>query len=168
MIYFIPFTRFEFRLYRSAVEVEKQLSELVGPRMLIRKTIFSKRVEGLPFHGTVENGRFNFKRVIYYRNSYLPVISGDIHDDLGMIRVAGRMHPHWLVMVLSLAFMLVFVVSSFVPFFINGKLDQLIPMLGPVIGLLAVFYLAVMAFFNYEANKAYRLLQELFQEGGDL
>lgn len=168
MIHFIPLSRFSYRVYGSPAEVEGRLKELVRPRLLWRKSFLSKREDGPPFHGVIENAQFKFRRVIYYRNSYLPVISGRITDDLGSVTVSGRMHPHWLVLLLSFGFIAIFITSFFLPFFANDNVEQLRPMLAPIAGMLFLFYIAIMAFFNYEAHKAAALLDAHFKGGSEL
>jgi hypothetical protein len=167
MIHLIPFARFEFISYRSAGKVEAQLAELVDPSRMGRPSILSKRVEGPPFHGMVAGGTFNFRRTIGYRNSYQPIIVGTIQEEAGAVHIKGRMHPHPLALALTVLLLGWFLVAIVAPYFSQDNAAQLMRFLPTAIAIALFLYLATMALFNYEANKALGLLRETFGEQGD-
>lgn len=156
MILFIPYTRFTIKTYLQAYEAEQQLAAHVEPRKfrwgLSRNHKF--------FQGTVGNGKFTFTRIIHYRNNFLPVVIGKIHDDLDTTRIEITMRANYL----AAALMVLLIFMLFGGFFIGSSMavkDMLI-----FLSFLTLFYIVTMAFFNFEANKARRYLKDIFQAGG--
>lgn len=121
MILLIPYTKFTLKTYLSAYETEQRLAAHVEPRKMRWGLSRNHKF----FSGTLENGKFNLNRIIHYRNSFLPIIVGQIHDDLDT----------------------------------NGGAFPIAAFFGFII----LFYGISMTFFNYEANKARRHLEEIFQ-----
>lgn len=152
-------------------EVEYQLSEHIELRKLphVWQPYSLKYFTGLRrlwhshehkyFIGTLTNGNFNINRIIHYRNSLLPVIIGQIGDDLGMSRIEITMRLSYFVGIILTAFWL-FTFSGFL-FSPQTGIDK-----GGAItflGFFILFYGVMMGFFNYEVNKARRYLEEIFQ-----
>ena len=114
------------------------------------------------FTGTIENGKFNINRIIHYRNNFLPIIIGQIHDDLDTSRIEITMRLSYFILASWLC-------SS--PFGHSCPFGFLIsPETGGgtisftlFFGFLFLFYGISMIFYNYEVNKARRHLEEIFQ-----
>ncbi|MCA9975715.1 MAG: hypothetical protein KC413_08185, partial [Anaerolineales bacterium] len=134
----------------------------VKPRSLIRaRWVFSKIDPTVPFEGTVENGRFNINRIINYRNSFLPIIVGQFHDDLGFTRIEITMRLHYFVMAFMGIWFFTFCPVGFM-FFVSDDMGR-----GEFIilffGFILFFIFMILATFNYEANKARRTLEEVWE-----
>lgn len=74
------------------MEVEGRLADNVEPRKITRWSIFGKREEK-PYQGEVNGTRFKIERIIHYRNSFLPVITGQISTHLDKTVISVRMRP---------------------------------------------------------------------------
>lgn len=116
---------------------------------------------GRPFIGRVEDGRFKFYRVITGRNSFLPIISGEIVSAEGGAELRGVMRLSLSVAVLmavALAIWSSLAFNRFPSTVQTGDVEEAI--LACVI-LLFFIGLAVLAFLT-ERRKAMRLLSEAF------
>ena len=158
MILLIPYTKFTLKTYLSTYEAEQKLAAHVEPRKLRWGLSRNHKF----FTGTLENGKFNLNRIIHYRNSFLPIIVGQIHDDLDTSRIEITMRLHYFVMVFMALFLLfwLFITGSF--FLPSDVGDGGAFPIATFFGFIFLFYGISMAFFNYEANKARRHLEEIF------
>ncbi len=163
MILLIPYTRFTIKAYLQAHEVEQRLAAEVEPRQLFRWG-FSR--DHKFFAGTVENGKFNINRIIHYRNNFLPIITGQIHNDLNTSRIE---------VTTRLSYFIIGFMALFIPFWAFISFGFLVsPETGNggagsftlFFSFLILFYGISMVFYNYEVNKARRYLEEIFQAGG--
>jgi len=165
---FLPFERFTIKTYLNPEEVQQRLADVVEPKQWIRSP-FSKN--HLPYQGNINGNRFEISRIIHRRNSFLPVIKGEIKPDLGGSSVEITMHPHFFV----IAFMVFWFGSVFLILF--GSVGALIAalfqpngdgmvsvgvLLAPL-GFIAFGYLLVNGSFQFEAVKSKRFFQELFE-----
>lgn len=149
MIRLIPYQRFEIKTRFSPNVTLGKIAELVESRQLIR-TPFAK--DHKPFEGELQGFSFKISRIIHYRNNFLPILIGEIQDDLDatsvkiMVRLnllASFLIPGFL---LAPIFLTIFAVETF-----NVGLAWLI---------YAFIYLAIMASFNFELNKAKKILEK--------
>ena len=158
MILLIPYTRLTIKTYLQAYEAEQQLAAHVEPRKLRWGLSRNHKF----FTGTVENGKFNLNRIIHYRNNFLPIIIGQIHDDLDTSRIEITMR---------LSYFIIGFMALFIPFWAFMSFGFLFsPETGSgavsftlFFGFLFLFYGISMIFYHYEVNKARRHLEEIFQ-----
>jgi hypothetical protein len=157
MVLVIPYARFTLKTYLPAYEAEQRLAAHVEPRKLRWGLSRNHKF----FAGTIENSKFNINRIIHYRNNFLPIIIGQIHDDLDTSRIEITMR---------LSYFIIGFMALFIPFWAFMSFGFLFsPESGNIIsftaffGFLALFYGISMIFFNYEINKAHRHLEEIFQ-----
>jgi hypothetical protein len=107
-----------------------------------------------PFRGTVQEGRFKFMRIIWYKNSFLPVIFVQIHPGtFGGTIVRIRMRLNFV----ATAFMLVWFGMGSWPLF-RASADRLL------LGMQTFGVLLVLSGFVPEARKAGRLIREALSE----
>ncbi|MCB8966977.1 MAG: hypothetical protein H6660_08775 [Ardenticatenaceae bacterium] len=160
MFFLIPYTRFTLKTYLNAQEAERRLAERTRARRWLR-SFLSKPDPSQPFEGVVENGRFNINRIINYRNSFLPIIVGQFHDDLGFTRIEITMRLHYFVMAFMGIWFFAFCPVGFM-FFVSDDMGR-----GEFIilffGFILFFIFMILATFNYEANKARRTLEEVWE-----
>jgi hypothetical protein len=162
MLLLIPFTRLELKTYLDAENARQRLAAEVEPRSVFSRSLW--RRDHRFFAGKVEeNGRFQINRIIHYRNSFQPYIYGEIVNELDTTRIKLRLHPHPVVMILMPIFLGVFFFTFVGAAFFSGDLAQNLWIAWPALGFLIFFYIIIVGFFNFEANKARQKLGEIFQ-----
>jgi hypothetical protein len=162
-----PFERLTIETPLRPEEARQRVAEVIEPRRMFR--FFSGNHK--PYQGELNDYRFEVTRIIHYRNSFLPVIKGEIRPGLGGSVIDITMHPHIFVIV----FMMIWFGIAGSIFFgmfctvlvtiweskgenIEGLLGLLLPM-----GFLMFGYLLVMGGFKFEAVKSKTFFQELFR-----
>ena len=149
MISLIPYQRFEIKTRFSPNVTLGKIAELVESRQLIRAP-FSKNHK--PFEGELQGFSFKLSRIIHYRNNFLPILIGEIEDDLDATSVKITVRPNLLASLLipgllfAPIFLTIFAVETF-----NVGLAWLV---------YAFIYIAIMASFNFELNKAKKILNK--------
>ncbi len=163
MILLLPYTRFEFTSRLTVSETSHRLESQTDPRSIWGGYSFLNRNKPKPFSGRVEESKFNINRTIRYRNSFLPVIVGQFHDDLDRTRITITMRLHHLVTGFLVFLPLFFMATVLGIGFGSGELGDFL--LGGAMtgGFMLFFYLIIMLFFNYEAKKARRMLAEMWE-----
>ena len=103
------------------------------------------------FEGQVSADGFHLRRIIGYRNSFLPVVDGVVHATGRSSRIEVRMR----------LFMFVIV---FVALWTIGVGGSLFTAFWPLsVAMLVFMYALVMGAFWYEATKQERVLRQIFQ-----
>jgi hypothetical protein len=103
---------------KFSLETTKTREEVV--RLLKSKTsskkIFwcSRSSEGNYFYGEINQNSFKIRRIIWYRNSFQPIIRGNIVELTSGTRVEITMRPHWFVIAFT-TILLYFLFSAFAP-----------------------------------------------------
>lgn len=93
---FLPYDRVTYKTYLRPEEVQQRLENSIEPTK-IRWFSFRKEAHK-PYQGTLTWPTFNIHRVIFYRNSFLPMIRGEVQEEMGQTVVTVTMHPHVLVL----------------------------------------------------------------------
>jgi hypothetical protein len=158
-MWLIPYRTFSIETHLTPSEALTRLEAAVEP---VRRFRWSRPERA--FEGVLDGYLFDLRRVIRYRNSYLPCIRGTIQESGTGARVTGTMRPHGL----ALAFMIFWL--GFVGLFcILGVIEALHGRFQTLLvgfGFLAVGIGFPLACFLPEAHKALRLLTEIV-EGSD-
>jgi hypothetical protein len=166
----LPFGNTTYYSHFSSEQIKLKLAEKITP---IDPTIklaslgyYKKRAElskKYPYEGVVEGNTFNINRIIGYRNSFLPMINGNIIQDGegSKIEVKLKMHPFVLVFMvvwfISVIFICLAVIASL--FFSNEfEPKSLLVFLFPIFGI-ALLYVG----FTPEKKKIGTFLEQLFQ-----
>ena len=127
------------------------------------RKIFSQRTESY-FLGDVDYGTFQIRRQTYYRNSFLPRITGTIEPYIGGSRVRVKMKPDMLVIIFMCMWMGFAALGGIVMISVGSKTNldsvSLIPF-----GMFLFGYLLMMGAFKFESIEATRKLAEIFQGG---
>ncbi|MRI00031.1 hypothetical protein GH721_05720 [Kriegella sp. EG-1] len=158
----IPSRKIELVTSLSKEEVEKILIE----NMQAKKGIefgFSKRTNQKLFEGTYYHGQFNIQRVINYRNSFIPKITGKISSGVGGTKIIAELKMHGFVIVFMVFWMGGVSLASIGAIYsmINNGINDffsLIPIIMLVFGGGMVYF-----GFKYEADKAVRELKRIFK-----
>jgi hypothetical protein len=155
----LPYERLTIETTLAVQEAQRRLADAVEPRKAVRWPFQPK---GKPFQGSIAGEQFKISRVIGYRNSFLPQISGQIRQGLqgATIEVTLALHP--VVMIFMAVWLLgvgcaaLAIVSAGIN---SGKFEAsgLIP-----IGMFIFGILLCTLSFNVEAAKAKSLLKQLF------
>jgi len=156
---FLPYTKYTIKTGLSPQEAEAQLNQITDKR----KLRFGLSRNHKAFEGKVENGRFNINRIIHYRNSFLPIVIGEIKDDLDVTRIEITMRLHLAVLVVLVLSLIIGTVGT-VMTLIGAEWMDVLAAAGVFVFILGLFYVITMAFFNYEVNKAKALLAEIWPE----
>jgi hypothetical protein len=87
---YLPFEKFTLTTKLSATELHNRLSKNVGFNSAF-SDLFYKSGPEMPYFGKVEAENFKIRRNIRYRNSFLPVISGQVSSFAGKTTIDIKM-----------------------------------------------------------------------------
>ena len=155
----LPYERLTIETALTIEEAQRRLAEAVEPRKYGR---WSLKASSKPFEGSVTGEQFQISRVIGYRNSFLPRISGHIRQGPGgaTIDLTLALHPAVLIFMavwlLGVGCAAVAVMSASLSAG-TFELFGLIP-----VGMFVFGVLLCTLSFNFEAAKAKSLLKQLF------
>lgn len=154
-MWLIPFEQFEIKTSLKSGKVRKKLEGVIEPRDYARRSR-----EHTFFEGTLEQKSFNIRRILHYRNSFLPVILGTIQEksDYTSIHVRMRLHGVVITFLVIWLFIVVTTLSGFVfnPAIFEDRRLSVMLFFIPLTYVISIF------FFQREARKARRYLEELF------
>jgi hypothetical protein len=160
MIPLLPYKRLVFESQFSKEEIIRRLLAEVASRRL-SFGIFENRIE--KFEGEVSETGFKISRILRYRNSFRPVVEGEFFPLVKGVRIEVRMRLQMIVMLFSIVWL------SFVAVGAGAIIFQIISTGGFATGMfipfgMLLFYLLLMTIgFGVEANKASRLLSDIFE-----
>ena len=89
---YLPFESYVLTTQLSPQEVYKRLSDNIEPRKMYRFFTFDKQPTK-PYEGEIAVHSFRISRVINYRNSFLPIINGEILSFFGQTQIQIKMKP---------------------------------------------------------------------------
>jgi len=168
---YLPLEKYSLSTNLTKEEVLKRLSEKVAPRTR-SISFFSYNIK-LPYMGEINGNTFQICRSIQYRNSFLPLISGEITTYLGKTLINIKMRPEKFVLVFMIFWLgivgivcLVIIGAAIIDF--NRILTKGIPAPASIPFVMFLFGCLLTHFaFKLEANKSKKFLEELF-EGKEL
>ncbi|NRS87568.1 hypothetical protein HNQ02_000475 [Flavobacterium sp. 7E] len=120
-----------------------------------------------PYIGKIDNNSFEIKRAINYRNSFLPKINGEIHNDSSGSRINVTMNVVVMVKVFMLIWLSVVIVGCLVTTYIiifnnglnsEGGFFMLIPYFMLLIGVIMISF-----GFKIESKKSIKDLEEMLK-----
>jgi hypothetical protein len=160
----LPYERFKIRTNLGKPELLERLADSIEPRVFFRS--FKGNVS--PFEGSIEGSHFEINRILRYRNSFQPMISGDIASDNTGCSISITMNLHIIVLIFMIFWLFttgIFFISELGPFFTSlqqtGTVD-----LGLLVtaGDMFLFGYALMQVcFKIESSISKKFLRELFQ-----
>ena len=158
----LPFEKITYRSRLSEEEIIDRLHDLVETEDFFAYS-WSLKTPDHRYQGQIDGSEFKFHRIIFYRNSFLPVIVGNVEQgpDGGTI-IHVKMRLHYLVMVFLaylIQFWSIFFIYSLREFYDsqNSTWES-----NPILILLAI-YAVILLGFKIEANKDKEVLCELFE-----
>jgi len=130
---------------------QQEASEILKSKVTIRKPFeIAFRKPKTPYQGEIQNNRFKVSRVIHYRNSFLPNITGEITSKGKGSKIKISFGLHIFVQI----FLIVFVLFSFIPFFTfrYAEVDNFSLLFFPFFFIL--FFTIIYLTYNYECKRA--------------
>ena len=158
---FLPTENITYKTKLKENEIVDRLSNIIEPEKTFRFEIFGNSSTKL-YEGKINNLTFDIKRIITYRNSFIPRISGVINHDFDGTTIKVKMRLH--------IFVIIFICiwSSGVGLGCLAVLTSLLadgtfhPATIIPFGMLIFMYVLTMGAFKYESNISKKGLQELF------
>lgn len=159
---FLPIENLTFRTKLSKSEIIGRLAGNIEPERIFRFSMFSGK-SSKSYEGQIKGDSFDIKRIITYRNSFLPRITGVMEtDSYGMtIKVKMRMH---ILVIFFICFWCGGVILAGV-FILTNSFDGSAfnpAALGPF-GMLLFAYGLTIGGFKYESGKSKKDLQKIFE-----
>ncbi len=175
-MFFIPYGHKQIKSKLKVDEIERRLKSQLDPHSIISGMF---RGDHKYFQGNINNGEFKISRIIHYKNSFRPVITGKVQSEIdhNVIDLTLRLDFAVLAVFLfitlgfasevlmpTISFMLQSWFSGqpieFMQYLPNGSWLNLILSSA---GWILFLYLFMMIPFNIEAQKATKYLDELFE-----
>jgi hypothetical protein len=160
---YLPFENITYTTNLSPEEVVERIQGIIEPNKTFRLTGIFGNSNHKPYEGTINRNSFSIKRIIGYRNSFLPRITGEIVSNFKGTKIEVKMRLHILVLI----FMFIWcggVGLGFITFLTssinNGTFDSAI--IVPF-GMLAFGYGLTTGGFKYESIKSKNYLAQLFK-----
>ena len=155
----LPYEHLTIETTLAVEEAQRRLAEAVEPRKNVRWPFQSR---SKPFEGSITGEQFAISRVIGYRNSFLPRISGRIHQGStgATIDITLALHP--VVMIFMAVWLLGVGCAGFAVMNVGFRAGTFEPSSLILIGMFVFGVLLCTLGFNFEAAKAKSLLKQLF------
>lgn len=156
---FLPFENITYKSRLNENDIIDRLIEVTEPEKTFR---FGKKGNGKTkyYEGQINGRTFAIRRIIDYRNSFLPKISGVIFHDNNETTIKVKMRLNVYV-IIFLCFWCVFLSSFFIIDLINQA--QFDSSTLSSIGMIFFAYLLTTMGFKLESNKSIDDLQEIFK-----
>ena len=158
----LPIDTITYRTKLSEDEVIRRLTASIETEKKVR-SIFASSPITKPYEGKIDSNQFTIRRIIRYRNSFLPEIAGTIQQGIGETLVRVKMHLH----IYTIIFLGLW--CSMVGFFCLGSLLRIMngtkltsAELKPF-GMLLFAYVLTMVAFKYESIKSKKQLRTLVE-----
>jgi hypothetical protein len=166
----LPFEDYLIKTNLSVEEINFRLNENIAPKS---KSIFSSFYKNAtkPYEGYIYSNKFSISRIISYRNSFLPKITGDIFTLEGLTNVRVKMETNRMMLMVwyLLTFIFFPIILSFNNVFSgvnttnNAALFNFVSKLIPFIFFIT-FLITPSAAFKKESRKSKKFLSALLEE----
>jgi hypothetical protein len=156
ILVYLPFQTYEIKSPLSVIEVNKRMGNNIETQMPLFSLFYNGRKK---FKGEINEDQFLISRIIRYRNSFLPIIIGDICADSygSKIRITMRLNKFVLGFWIFWMAMAFFIFLGTLPTLLSDqRVESLIPLF-----MLAFGYLLCIIAFNMEASMAKKLLKDI-------
>jgi hypothetical protein len=174
-MFVIPYGNIQIKSNLKKTEIENRLKEQLEPQRFVSGFF---RGDHKYFEGELKNGEFKINPVIEIRNSFNPVITGKIQQEIDCTVIDISMRLHFIVAIMFLSFFAGLFSFTVLPeitllfdVFVLGEGRELYKILPEghffqATTIFAIFslslYLFMMAPFNIEAQKAIKYLEKMF------
>lgn len=159
----LPFESLTYRTKLTKEQVNKKLQACLEPIPRSFRVGLLRKPTTNTYEGELSGDCFNIQRIIIYRNSFLPTITGCIQQDQLGTTIKIRMRLNMVVMILLLLWCWIIVPLSLTSVVVairdNGFTNQtFIPLT-----LLVFTYSITMTGFKFESRRSKLSLQRLFE-----
>ncbi len=159
---YLPAEDISFQSKLKEAALIQRLEDSIEPVKAFRFGPFNGG-ETKPYQGKIVGNSFNISRIIGYRNSFLPQISGNIENTFSGSLIRVKMRLHVAVIVFSCIWVGVVGVVSILVLSQAFDSTDFNPMTLVPVGMLVVFYVVIMLAFKYESKQSTADLQSLFE-----
>lgn len=163
----LPFDRYTLVSRLSVAEVMSRLEANVTARKLnavlfVQRYGTKKDSSDKPYKGVIKEQTFEIERIINYRNSFVPVIKGEVSHFLGQTEIKVKSSPHVAVLVFCAFWMSVVLLACLAVTAVMLRGGFEFPMLIPF-GMLVFGCLLFTIPYKLEANKSKKFLATLLE-----
>lgn len=156
---YLPIENITYKTRLTEEELIRRLEEVTEPAR-IRFLIFGKGTTKT-YEGEITPDSFSIRRIIWYRNSFLPRITGTMLSDFHGTRIFVKMRLPPLTVVLISLFCGVLVLMLVIT--LKQSFDNMVANLSSLLGMLVFLYALTMGAFKFESVETKRYLQILFE-----
>jgi hypothetical protein len=159
---FLPYENIIYKTRLRQDEVIRRLAENLEPRKS-RNSLFGDRGPAKTYEGEIAGSTFHIQRIIYQRNSWLPVISGVVEKEPDGTVIKLKMQLSIFVIIFSCLWcggVLIGCVFAACNMFTASGFRPVL--LGPF-AMLVLFYAMTMIFFKRESIRSKKDLRQLFE-----
>lgn len=89
----LPFDSYTLYTRLNPTEVKAKINSVIKPKGAVYSAAYADQQENWAYEGSVKGDSFEIKRIINYRNSFLPIIKGSIRGSMNLTAVSIRMRP---------------------------------------------------------------------------
>ncbi len=159
---FLPSEKLTITSQKSIDELVQNMSKVLSFERTFLDKFLRKKTEK-KYEGQIDGNQFQIKRIIYYRNSFLPTITGAFERSLDCTKIHIEMQMNSFVKVF-LFLWFVMVLTVFLGFLVNSILTLTFHFLIFIpIGMFCILYGVVYLAFTFESRKSIRDLKEIFE-----
>jgi hypothetical protein len=159
----LPFERLTIPTTLTFSEVLERLDEVVEPPKMFRMNLLFRRPEK-PYEGTISGNTFKISRIIRGRNSFLPVIEGEIHPESLGCSIEIKMSLYKVVLIFMIYWLWTtgsFWILALLAWFVDRSVGLIF--LVPL-GMFIFGWLLCLIPFKIEAKMTAKFLFNLFRE----
>ncbi|MGB3078743.1 MAG: hypothetical protein WBB31_06670 [Saprospiraceae bacterium] len=158
----LPIKNLSYRSGLKSNEIIERLTAVTEAEKLIRIPLFNDAETKL-YEGHITDQNFSIRRIIKYRNSFLPRIKGEIIPESSGTRINIRLRLHIVIIIFVIFWCTMVGIACFVFILLSIKDGKLNPFALVPFMLLLFGYGVTVAAFNYECNKSKPDLEQIFQ-----
>ncbi|UZR99719.1 hypothetical protein [Chondrinema litorale] len=160
---YLPLEDITYQTKLNTNEIVDRLNEVVEPKKTFRMNGFFGNSEHKPYEGSIHNMSFKINRIIGYRNSFIPIITGTLEEEMNGTKVNVKMRLHSFVIVFMFIWFGGVGIASLavISYYLNNENFE--PMSLIPFGMLIFGYAMVLGGFKYESIKSKKYLAELFE-----
>lgn len=151
---------FEFLLYETELSEQEALEKLSDCTQPKKMRFFKAYNPTKTYEGSIDENTFEISRIINYRNSFLPQITGTVQNNGSRTEIEIKMQLNTIVLLF-----LIFCCSMVFLFFlmaIFSAAEITIASFAPLLMLVFIYFLTIFC-FNYESTKAKAELKKIFK-----
>ncbi len=171
---YLAFERHKIETKFDPEEVIKRIDNNIEPKQYFRSKSWSWINLGIEsikeFEGKAKDNRFRINRIINYRNSFQPIITGTISKDKNLTEINIEMQLNDFIMIFMSLWLLVFGLASLIfPYvaIVNYKTSMQHPAIFLLVliptGMFTIGYFMMIQPFRHECKIALNFIKEILE-----